>query len=105
MNLIKFIVLKQIQFNNARIQQRVRKIVGDKYYDFSYSEIIKDLKEDHYIAEICEGLGTLGVEKTNGIFYFIMSVEGELIEYSTFLHAFKIAHEEKERLRKKHKRE
>lgn len=76
-------------------------ILGDKFYDFSYSEIIKDFKEDHYIAEICEGMGTLGVEKTDGIFYFIIDTEGGLVEYSTFLNAFKLAYEEKERLRKK----
>lgn len=67
--------------------------------------MIKDLKEDHYIAEISEGLGTHGVEKTNGIFHFIMSVEGDLVEYSTFLNAFKLAHAEKKKHRKIHKRE
>jgi len=89
----------------ASFSKEYANILGDEFYDFSYSEIIKDIKEYHYIAEICEGLGTLGVEKTNGIFYFITSVEGDLVEYSTFLHAFKLAHVEKERLRKKHKRE
>lgn len=69
----------------AEFSKEYAKIVDDKYYDFSYSEIIKDLKEDHYIAEICEGLETLGVENTNGIFYFILSVEEDLVEYSTFL--------------------
>lgn len=89
----------------AEFSKEYADIVGDKFYDFSYSEIIVDLKEGYYITEICEGLGTLGVEKANGIFYFITSAEGDLVEYSTFLNAFKLAHEEKKKHRKIHKRE
>jgi|SRR5690554_3774105 len=88
----------------AEFSKEYADIMGDKYSDFSYPAIIKDLKEDYYITEICEGLGTLGVENKKGIYYFITSIEGDLVEYSTFLNAFRIAHEEKEKQREKHKR-
>src|SRR5690554_6015019 len=109
---MEFKTIKKIKGTNinttnpmASFSKEYANILGDEFYDFSYSEIIKDIKEYHYIEEICEGLGTLGVERTNGIYYFITFVIGNIVEYSTFLHEFKISHVEKERLQKKHKRE
>jgi len=46
-------------------------------------------------------LGTLGIHKLNGVCNFILSYEGDIAEYSTFLQAFKIIHREKINLRKK----
>src|SRR5690554_7991595 len=109
---MEFKTIKKIKGTNvnttnpmASFSKEYANIIRDKFYDFSYSEIIKDLKEDHYITEICEGLGTLGVHKIKGVYYFILSYEGEIVEYSTFLNAFKLAHAEKKKHRKKHKRE
>lgn len=40
-------------------------------FDFSYSEIANDLSEGQTIFQICEGFGTLGITKLEGVLFLI----------------------------------
>jgi hypothetical protein len=89
----------------AEFSKEYANIIGDKFYDSSYSEMFEELEEDEYVGRICEGLGTLGIHNIKGVYHFIITYEGEVAEYSTFLQAFQLLHNEKVKQRKKHKRE
>ena len=70
-------------------------------YDFSYLEIFDTLEEGHYFPAICEGLGTFGIHKKNGVPYLVITYDGELAEFSTFMTNFKKIQELKDQ-KKKH---
>jgi len=63
------------------------------------------IENGHYEFLVCEGLGTFGIHKENDIYYLIVTYEGDVVEYSTFLQAFQLLHNEKVKNRKKNKRE
>lgn len=79
----------------AEFSKEYAEITGFSYYDFSYAEIFKELENDYYMTQICEGLGTYGVLKENNMCYLIVTEEGDIAEYTTFLSAYKLACNEK----------
>lgn len=60
-------------------------LTGVDFSEFSYLELFTQLNEGEYIAEICEGLGTFGIHRRSGIPYLVVSMDGELAEYVSFL--------------------
>lgn len=53
--------------------------------DFSYLDEYKSLNEGEAFLEICEGLGTYGIIKTQNKPYIIVNSSGETVEYEFFI--------------------
>lgn len=75
--------------NMAEYSKEYSKIQGNDFYDFSYKEMLEEIEDGFYEAQICEGLGTFGIHKKKGVWYLVVSYDGELAEYFSFLKAFK----------------
>ena len=52
--------------------------------DFSILAEFRKLKEGHYIPEICEGFGSLGVARIDGRCKLILPVENDEIDFVDF---------------------
>lgn len=79
----------------AEFSKEYSNIVENDFYDFSYKEMLEDIEEGFYEAQICEGLGTFGIHKKKGVWYLVVSYDGEIAEYFSFLKAFKDSGKEK----------
>ena len=42
----------------AEFSKEYADLNNEKYYDFSYAELLEDIEDGRYEAMICEGLGT-----------------------------------------------
>lgn len=73
----------------AEFSKEYAQINGYEDYDFSYSEILEELENGQYTQTICEGLGTFGAHKRNDIYYLVVSYDGALAEYSSYIQALK----------------
>lgn len=58
-------------------------------FDFSYAELLEELENGEYQAAICEGLGIFSVLKENDIRYLVVTYDGDLPEYSSYLNVLK----------------
>jgi len=76
--------------------QEYCKITGLNLSEFSYIDLFSRLDEGEYLAEICEGLGTFGIHRRSGIPYLVVSMKGDLAEYTTFLKNFQDSLNQKE---------
>lgn len=72
----------------AEFSKEYMDIFDNEDHDFSYIEYYNELSEGEYIAMICEGFGTFGITKKNNIPYLVVTMEGSLVEYSTFVKSF-----------------